>query len=498
MAMLNIRDFGALSSPPQPESLNVSQVNRQAIEAAFAKAGPGGTVLVPSDGSFYTLGGAAIANTSNVTFRLEGALVAAPEYDDWPIDGGASNQATYSPFLEFSNAEGLTVAGAAGTRLDLAEATGRGLIDGRGKGWWNREILPSIFGKLRGKRPKLLHIEDSERIVVQNLTMLNSPSFHLLLEDVAQVEVGWVNITVDRKMQRALRARATGGATSDGALGSGLGALEPEDLNTDGIDPSGRDVWVHHTHIENDDDSIAVKPCSSARCKHSACSQDMIFEDSTFTGMGASIGSVPPHNPPNCVRNITFRRIDMPKTGVPRRPPPAPPTARSPPRPPPPPRSRALAGKGVYIKSNPSCERDPGGPPVSATISDIVYEDMSIDQPRWWAIWIGPQQQHEPNTALGEKCALDYPITPHCPTQGCVTFANITLRNIRVTSPLLSPGVLLGNASNPMQNILFDNVTVDHPGSFPYKKDYQCENVVGRATGGSSPQGCLTPGKPKQ
>ena len=34
--------------------------------------------------------------------------------------------------------------------------------------------------------------------------------------------------------------------------------------------------------------------------------------------------------------------------------------------------------------------------------------------------------------ALGLKCALDYPITPHCPTQGCVTFTNITLRDVTI------------------------------------------------------------------
>ena len=51
--------------------------------------------------------------------------------------------------------------------------------------------------------------------------------------------------------------------------------LQPSDLNTDGIDPSGRDVWIHHCHVQNDDDSIAVKPCN-AECKMANCSQDMV------------------------------------------------------------------------------------------------------------------------------------------------------------------------------------------------------------------------------
>lgn len=59
----------------------------------------------------------------------------------------------------------------------------------------------------------------------------------------------------------------------------------------DGIDPSGRDVWVHHCSILNDDDSIAVKPCcgndlsTHDSCAFSACSENMLFEDLVLTGL---------------------------------------------------------------------------------------------------------------------------------------------------------------------------------------------------------------------
>ena len=118
-------------------------------------------------------------------------------------------------------------------------------------------------------------------------------------------------------------------------------------------------------------------------------------------------------------------------------------------------------GKGVYIKSNPSCD----DPTKSASISDITYEDISITNPKWWAIWIGPQQQQEPGMALGEKCSLLYPFgTQSCPTQGCVSFDNITLRRINITNPVLSPGVILGNATNPIRNLTFEDVKVTNPG----------------------------------
>ena len=47
-------------------------------------------------------------------------------------------------------------------------------------------------------------------------------------------QVGWLNISVDREAQRALRARARAG-----------NGLEPEDLNTDGIDPK----YAPDTHL---------------------------------------------------------------------------------------------------------------------------------------------------------------------------------------------------------------------------------------------------------
>ena len=53
-------------------------------------------------------------------------------------------------------------------------------------------------------------------------------------------------------------------------------------------------------------------------------------------------------------------------------------------------------------------------------VRTVADENFRILHPAWWAVWIGPQQQHEPKSALGDKCALDWPVTPHCPTQGCV------------------------------------------------------------------------------
>jgi hypothetical protein len=242
-------------------------------------------------------------------------------------------------------------------------------------------------------------------------------------------------------------------------------ALQPEDLNTDGIDPNGEDYHVHDCTVDNDDDSIAVKPSSGK--DRFECSQDMLFERLTLTGFGASVGSVPPSADVNCVRNLTFRNLSMPGTG-----------------------------KGIYIKSNPSCGAgvDRFGRTVQKTsvLEDITFEDVNISRPIWWAVWIGPQQQHEPGSALGDKCALAYPLRDTCPTQGCSTFSNITLRRVTIEEPLLSPGVILGNVSNPMRGLTLEDVNVKFgpnpkSGAWPWGRTYLCQAAALTSLGGTSP-----------
>ena len=273
-------------------------------------------------------------------------------------------------------------------------------------------------------------------ILLEELQLVNSPAFHVGLSGNLHATVRRMDIYVDRKVQRRMRAEAA--ARRPAVAVAGGPDDPPQDpawLNTDGIDPSGRDFHIHHCSIVNDDDSIAVKPMHRGQVvagglTELSCSQDMLIEDMVMTGVGASIGSVPPNAQHNCVRNITFRNVTMPGTT-----------------------------KGIYVKSNPSCSK-PGATPATAEITGVLYENFRILRPSWWAVWIGPQQQHEPDSALGEKCALDYPITPHCPTQGCVSFRNITLRDVYIEQPVLAPGVLLGNASQPMEGLVFDNVAV--------------------------------------
>ena len=95
----------------------------------------------------------------------------------------------------------------------------------------------------------------------------------------------------------------------------------------------------------------------------------------------------------------------------------------------------------------------------------ISYEDVVIQEPHWWPVWIGPQQQQQPGDSLGQKCSLLYPLDKRCSTPSCVDFRNITLRGIdvQVKGRLTWPwtGAILGSSDNPMQDVDFRRVIAD-------------------------------------
>ena len=174
----------------------------------------------------------------------------------------------------------------------------------------------------------------------------------------------------------------------------------------------------------------------------------MLFERISCSGLGLVIGSIGS----SVVNNITFRDCTMPTTV-----------------------------KGIYMKTRWS---DEGAIGHSASISNILYENIIIDKPQQYAIWMGPAQQ------TGQPCSLLWTIADKakCEISAYQTWTNITLRNITINNPEGSPGMLMGNASNPMKNVVFDNVVVTNPGTEPWGDDfYYCEAVEGTSVGATTP-----------
>ncbi|CAF3465893.1 unnamed protein product [Rotaria sp. Silwood1] len=304
----------------------------------------------------------------------------------------------------------------------------KGIIDGSGHLWWG--VVQYVI--IRGNRPQLLWIYNSTNLLIENILLKNPPKWTFYGQDVANVEIRYTDIDTHRHPDIHWHD-----------------LYELTAFNTDGFDVSGKNIWIHDCNIWNDDDCIAVKQQDSSSI-HSSCSENMLFERINASGVGLTIGSVGPSGAHSCVRNITFRNCTMYNTF-----------------------------KGIYLKSRPGNEGHTG------EISDNLYENIQIYNASQWAIWIGPQQ-----AAFKGACSLLWPFIPEasCPIPSGITWNNIILRNITINDPQLSPGVIIGNSSNPMLNVLFDNVLVKNPGSYPWgNKYYACYGVQGTAKGDTQP-----------
>jgi polygalacturonase len=187
---------------------------QQAIYACAAAGG--GTVVIPAGN--YVTGTLWLAN--HVTLHLEAGATLL----------GAVDPAAYP--LWVSKWEGANIAPAyapliAGEGLSNIAITGRGTIDGRGQFWWD------LFGqgKLKSTRPSLVRLVDCRDVLIDGITLLNSPRWTL-------VPTASDNVTITRVTIRN----------------------PPDSPNTDGVNPdSCSNVHISDCHIDVGDDCISIK-----------------------------------------------------------------------------------------------------------------------------------------------------------------------------------------------------------------------------------------------
>lgn len=67
-------------------------------------------------------------------------------------------------------------------------------------------------------------------------------------------------------------------------------------LNTDGIDPQGRNFHIYNITCQNYDDVVVPKP-AHGNSLYANCTENMLIENITIRlGVGLSVGSVPPRS----------------------------------------------------------------------------------------------------------------------------------------------------------------------------------------------------------
>ena len=179
-------------------------------------------------------------------------------------------------------------------------------------------------------RPRLMHINTSKNIIIEKLLFKDSPFWTFWAEDCDGLIVRYSKVDVrwDQKDKHTL--------------------LDLTAFNTDGFDVTGKNVHMHDLDIWNDDDCIAVKDGS----------ENMLFERINASGLGLVIGSIGKSR----VNNITFKDSVMNSTY-----------------------------KGIYLKTRWYDAEHPVNRTL-ASISNILYQNITINSPQQWAIWMGPAQ----------------------------------------------------------------------------------------------------------
>jgi len=211
---LTVRDLGAAGDGQS----NDTGALQAAIDAC-ASAG-GGTVVVPA-GSYVS---GALFLRSNITLFLDAgaALLGSEDPADYPVISSrweGSEQPTYAPLV-------------GGRGLVNVAVAGRGTIDGRGGIWWHWFRAKS----LAHPRPRLISFVECENVLIEGITVTNSPSWTIN-------PVRCRNLTIHK-----------------------VTVVNPGDSpNTDGINPdSCRDVRISDCSISVGDDCITLKSGTEA------------------------------------------------------------------------------------------------------------------------------------------------------------------------------------------------------------------------------------------
>ena len=106
-------------------------------------------------------------------------------------------------------------------------------------------------------RPRLILLDGCKNVRVEGITLLNSPTFHLVPHDCENVRIE--NITI---------------------------LAPPGSPNTDGIDPSiSRHVYIAGCHIDVGDDNIAIKSGRKIPGREFACEDIVVTTDAIVEGV---------------------------------------------------------------------------------------------------------------------------------------------------------------------------------------------------------------------
>ena len=402
-----LHDYGAYISGEKNTSY--AQHNGWSLYQAVTNSQKGDRIILDQEEIMYYIPYSQEDNEpyysqlENISFIFDGTLILHSNISAWP----KKSEDEYINAIDIRNSNNIII-------------TGKGIIDGQGFSWWS----DFLHGLIPRKRPTMIQIKDSTNILIEKLSLLNSPRFNIYADNVLHLEARYLTIWVDTQKQQQI---------------SKLSSSIMFPFNTDGIDVIGQDIHLHHLNISNYDDSVAVKPSRVTNLplenRSMNCSQDILVEEVIiFRGVGLSIGSVS-STKDNCIRNIFFRNIQA---------------------------NQPL--KLIYIKTGGL----DGATEPQALIENITYSNIIATNSLMYPIYIGPQQQKEPD---GTGDGFWPPTNPY------VTIRNISIVNVKLTKSHSYPGIIRCNISNPCTNITFKNTSIDTNRVLRNRKKYICSEL---------------------
>lgn len=157
---------------PNDPSSNATWYNGRLFNFTLNQLKPNDTFVVPNM-TFYTMGGIIARYLKHVTIRIDGTIIfsgSTQDVNDWPTDAQGN---VFECFLfdYFVN-------------VTFTSQT-QGLLDGNGAVWWG---VPFLGYAERGEnRPRLFHIRNSQKILVEKLFFLNSPYWTFWANQIDQL-----------------------------------------------------------------------------------------------------------------------------------------------------------------------------------------------------------------------------------------------------------------------------------------------------------------------
>ncbi|TCV98742.1 glycoside hydrolase family 28 protein [Biostraticola tofi] len=366
---------------------------QQAIDDCAASGG--GTVQVPAGN--YLVDPLFLKNNIRLNLAKNATIVASTEESAYRPNDATRYAAAENGWLPF-----ISIADAANVAI-----TGEGTIDGQGAVWWERwRAAIRASGKKGGTdRPRLIYIVRSQNVLVDGVTLTNSPSFHVVMRYAQDVVVNGTTIIAPWHAP-----------------------------NTDAIDPiDSRNIRITHNTIDCNDDHIAIKSEKpDANYPDGAVDNIYIAHNTLYQGRGISIGSETSGGVNNVlVENNSFKGSMY---GI---------------------RIKSPRGKGGEVKNityRNNTMVDVEVPLVlSAYYKAAPIVQTEVDKLVAAGGFTLGEQIYPPDT--DPALPFDKVTTPH--------FSNITIENLKSTGNSKAAAYIIGVPEAPLSGIHFSNVQID-------------------------------------